>query len=526
MSKPPEPPEPPIHRAARLGDLIELRRLLDAGADINARADLEVDNGPYLRQLTPLMVAARSVEGASVQTIEFLLHRGADLHAESEGGNTAAWYAAGKGGRWDFHEWRLLPDHVDRMRLLLDSGLKASECNFVGRSLITEACSAGDPARLKLLLERGAEHTPPAAIAQTEGFRQGIGESWNDRFRKAIDAGLNVHEMMDSMMGACTGGDAVTSSGIPLLCAATSGSAACVRLLLNAGASPHLLDQSRRTALMYAGSPEVARELLGAGASVAETDENDHDVLEAILRGSACEAGLCGPGRFAVARIIMEAMGQLEEQRLNHARLYDAAFRHDADTVDFLLGLGWNARGNPECSPLHGICWQGEYKEDSTNHACERIIRSLVTAGADVNAQDDEGATPLHQAASGDWGNQTAIRVLLELGAAADPVDQHGDTPLMLAASKGETECLLLLLQAGADPERKSSDGTSALDAAEEHLGTCRMMNQQDAPQVDLPPMALPGFDQSAIWAESLKNAVSCDAILKEAASKRRSAQS
>src|SRR5437899_2410910 len=111
MTKPPAPPEPEIHRAARFGDAAALDRCLAAGADINARADLEVDNGSHLRKLTPLMVAARSVDGATVETLRWLLGHGAELRARSEGGETAAWYAAGKGGRWGFHEWRHCPDH-------------------------------------------------------------------------------------------------------------------------------------------------------------------------------------------------------------------------------------------------------------------------------------------------------------------------------------------------------------------------------------------------------------------------------
>jgi Ankyrin repeat len=74
-------PEPPIHRAARLGDLAELERLLAAGEDVNSRADLEYDYGPFLRQLTPLVVAARSEDGTTAETLRWLLGHGADPRA-------------------------------------------------------------------------------------------------------------------------------------------------------------------------------------------------------------------------------------------------------------------------------------------------------------------------------------------------------------------------------------------------------------------------------------------------------------
>ena len=63
------PLEPTIHRAARKGDLESLVELVEGGADINERADLEFDNGPHLNGLTTLMVAARSIDGATVETI-------------------------------------------------------------------------------------------------------------------------------------------------------------------------------------------------------------------------------------------------------------------------------------------------------------------------------------------------------------------------------------------------------------------------------------------------------------------------
>lgn len=77
------PPEPPIHRAARLGDLDELERLLARGEDIDSRADFDYDCGSCLRQLTPLMVAASSEDGATAATLRRLLGHGAEPRARS-----------------------------------------------------------------------------------------------------------------------------------------------------------------------------------------------------------------------------------------------------------------------------------------------------------------------------------------------------------------------------------------------------------------------------------------------------------
>lgn len=148
-----------------------------------------------------------------------------------------------------------------------------------------------------------------------------------------------------------------------------------------------------------------------------------------------------------------------------------AAFDRRLFAVRFLLAMGADAKAR--CpggqTALHAISWQGAYDCDSDRATCERIIRALVAAGAVVDAVDDYGQTPLHDAASGDWGNPTAVRVLLELGADPNASSQDGITPLMCAAEMGELECVELLCNAGADPTRTSLEGQTAMDLARQY---------------------------------------------------------
>ena len=55
------------------------------------------------------------------------------------------------------------------------------------------------------------------------------------------------------------------------------------------------------------------------------------------------------------------------------------------------------------------------------------IIGVLVGSGAEVNARDERGATPLHWAAG--WNTPAVIRVLLDAGADAAARDEDGITP-------------------------------------------------------------------------------------------------
>jgi ankyrin repeat protein len=398
------PPEPELHRAARTGDHAAIERLLAAGADVNQRADIEFDHGPHLRGLTPFLTAARSIDGATVATLRLLLDRGADVRARSEGGGNAAWYAAGMGMRLPgLHSWRIDPEHVERLRFLLDAGFSPRGRCGNGSSCLCEACGAGDPARVALLLERGALPGP----------------DWNAKDDEAYDR-LSRVLFPTSMQRDLSVPGAPPSSVIPLFRAAESGSRTCVDLLLAAGASVSQREKTGSTALAHARSAEVVRALVHAGADVHARDLSGHDPLAAIFEEATVDGECVSPGLIEVARALVEAGANPDRvPGGSHSRLWDAAFTHNAEAVEFLLSLGVcpSADSHGGSTPLHAIAWQDEYDSPPMTAACERIIRALVAAGNSVNARDEHGRTPLHEAYYGDGRNDTAIRVLLELGA-------------------------------------------------------------------------------------------------------------
>lgn len=92
-------------------------------------------------------------------------------------------------------------------------------------------------------------------------------------------------------------------------------------------------------------------------------------------------------------------------------------------------------------------------------------IRLLAASGADLNRQDDTGATPLHYAADGklELAQLSATRALLELRGKLNIRDVHGRTPLLSAKLPS---IALMLLQAGADPTIRDQTGKSIRDIA------------------------------------------------------------
>ena len=80
--------------------------------------------------------------------------------------------------------------------------------------------------------------------------------------------------------------------------------------------------------------------------------------------------------------------------------------------------------------------------EELQGRKCE-IVQMLLAHGANPNAPDAEGDTPLHFAAC---DNQCKIaRVLLEAGANVGARTDHASTPIELAQGNGHTECVALL---------------------------------------------------------------------------------
>lgn len=91
-------------------------------------------------------------------------------------------------------------------------------------------------------------------------------------------------------------------------------------------------------------------------------------------------------------------------------------------------------------------------------------VRFLAAKGANVNARNNKGQTPLQMASN--IGFSEGVEALLTLGAKVDEPDSTGETPLIAATHRKDAAMARVLLKAGANPKRNDNSGRSALDYA------------------------------------------------------------
>lgn len=326
---------------------------------------------------------------------------------------------------------------MKRLKILLEAGGDPNESASNGRSCVYEACSVGDPERLTLLLEAGAKAGPSyAPSAEFDNLSSIVGK---EQWAVLKEYWPNTPYQL-----------------VPLFAAASSGSAACTKLIVDAG-FPVDYTLGEDDALSQAGSVEVVEFLWDSGlrptggsfgfdAIDNAIEDNNLPVLSFLLR-------------------------RVDSATLQQKLLTASGVRMNPEAVRLILELGANPneRSQDYGSPLHTACWQGDGNGGREDSVVEATLRTLLQSGADPNLVA-KGGCPLHEAVSGDWGSPTSTRVLLEFGAEVDARNDAGQTALMLAAEGGDLECVRNLLAAGADRTLKDRRGKTPLALARSNL--------------------------------------------------------
>ena len=134
---------------------------------------------------------------------------------------------------------------------------------------------------------------------------------------------------------------------------------------------------------------------------------------------------------------------------------YNAAVFGDMDELRRMLSADptiVHSRDKWGFTALHGVAGEEQYE----------AALYLLEHGADPNARNDQGITPLHSAAYPEM-----VELLVRSGAEINVRSNDGSTPLLVQAAEAEGyDVMEALLKLGADAKAKDKSGQSALDIA------------------------------------------------------------
>lgn len=143
-------------------------------------------------------------------------------------------------------------------------------------------------------------------------------------------------------------------------------------------------------------------------------------------------------GSLVVIKLLLEHGADIEAlDKADHSPLATALLARNTLVADYLVKQG--AKIAPD-SLLQLCVREGQADRD--------VIDFLVKQGANLNAPDADGNTPLLRAILG--GHRVIAKHLVQKGADIDAPDQAGRTPLQLARELGEQDIAQMLRQFGA----------------------------------------------------------------------------
>jgi cytohesin len=218
--------------------------------------------------------------------------------------------------------------------------------------------------------------------------------------------------------------------------------------------------------------PETLQALMDAGASEKDQEDKDLALVGAVREGKmdAVRALLdygADPNANLSKLTVTEGGGRFTTSGPGQGSLLMyAAESGNPEVVKVVLRFHPDLEARDREGKT-AIFAAGGYRYDDVDGARVECVRLLAGAGANVNARDEDGNTPLHETFLTDVEEE-----LLKLGADVNARNKDGETPIFTTV---DDEAIPLFVKYGADLTVRNKAGLTVLEAAVKDKGPQRV---------------------------------------------------
>ena len=409
-----------------------------------------------------------------------LIENGSKVNVRDSLGNTPLIKVAGRGD-------------TDLAELLVEKGANVNAANKYGDTPLIEAAKRANKKLIKLLISKGANVHAQGTFLNT-ALHWAAENGYESIVQLLIDSGAHLHCRnrsgripVELAMNAGRKGIvelfAKRGADVTIHMAAFAGQFDKVKEFIESGIDVNSRDDKGRTSLLLAchnDNINIVNLLLTHGAKVNTSDNLGRTPLHVAAQN----------GDTNIVVMLIERGANVNAETTDGFVLYESPYRYrqsgsrplhlavnylDLTKVLVSNGADINAKDEGGQTPLQKAVFHGDNKvvefliakdAEISIHLAAYIgsyakVKSLIDSGTDPNSSNNDGDSVLHHAVSG--GHKEIAELLIDSSANINTKDLIGQTPLHIAVKIGYKDIAEVLIDKGANFNIRNDDGRTPL---------------------------------------------------------------